>query len=141
MPYSIDSDLQKVQKNIMSLDANGFLDHHIEAELIIDRDIENDWFFEARDNGGHSGDFDSSLILPQSQLKRLSTYKAIELIYMFMAQNSVDDPFVTKSKMFADRYKSELLSVIANGIAYDWSGDGSGESVENQINETVFAVV
>lgn len=133
MAYSTDDDLIKVQKDILSIAGtdNAWDDQHDEAELQINRDIEMNWFVAAANVNGSDAKFDAALIEPTEQLLRLSVYKTLELIYLFVSQSKKDDPFIAKMELFKAKYDKELIDVITKGVEYDWSGDGQGETMND----------
>ena len=131
MPYSTDADLLKVQKDILDLNVNTWLDQHNESELLINRDIKSKWFDAAAASRGVSASFDPNLIEPIEQLLRLSVFKTLELAYLFLTQDAIDDPYRIKMKLFSEKYAKELDYFISEGLTYDWDGDGNGDDPRN----------
>lgn len=132
MPYSKDSDLVKVQKDILTLSENGtWLDQAKEAEVLINRDLNASWFKAAANVQNSNADFDPDLIEPIEQLTRLSVFKTLELAYLLIIQDALEDPFREKMKLFAAKYKEELNFLISEGITYDWDDDGTEDVTES----------
>ena len=133
-PYSVDADLQKRRPNILGLGVSSWPDQHTEAFDYINRDLDTGWYRNAATSRGvdyHVAKFAPSLILDvDSQLKDLGVYKTLELIYEFLAKDSVQDEFSSLSKNYMKKYEVELKRVISRGIDYDWDGSGLIESDE-----------
>ena len=136
MAYSTNDDLLKVQPNILNLGVADWTDQHNESELIVNRDIKTGWFEAAANAKGVTADFDPDLIEPIEQLTRLAVYKTLELVYLALFQDQLDDPFRQKMALFADKYKTEFNALIADGILYDWDEDGDGDESGINIENT-----
>ena len=137
MPYSKDSDLVKVQKDILTLSENGtWLDQAKEAEVLINRDLNASWFKAAANIQNSNDDFDPDLIDPVEQLTRLSVFKTLELAYLLIIQDALEDPFRQKMELFKVKYQEELNFLISEGITYDWDDDGTGDVTDsNYLND------
>jgi len=137
MPYSKDSDLVKVQKDILTLSENGtWLDQAKEAEVLINRDLNASWFKAAANIQNSNDDFDPDLIDPVEQLTRLSVFKTLELAYLLIIQDALEDPFRQKMELFKGKYQEELNFLISEGITYDWDDDGTGDVTDsNYLND------
>lgn len=134
MTYSTDEDLVRVQKDILNLGVTDWIDQHIEAASIIDRTIRDEWFNVASVVRGHTDPFDPDLLLPE-ELTRLSVYKTLELAYLYVMQDFIDEnQKESKHELFKSAYKEELSIVLAGGISYDWNNDGSFDSDEVSVS-------
>ena len=130
MAYSEDSDLIEIRPDILDLGVSGWDAKHNEAQLIIDRAIDRKWYRSiALDNNVDYRDvpYDGDTLSDGGvQLLRLSCYKTLELIYLFVQKNTEKgDGFERQRKIFKDLYTEEFNDVINSGIDYDW--DRSGE--------------
>ena len=132
--YSGDSDLTKIRPNILGLGVSSWPNQHEAAQDYINRDLDTGWYRSAasrRNIDFHVAAFAPSYILDvSSQLKDLSVYKVLELVYEFLAKDSTQDEFLELSKLYAKKYEVELKRVISRGIDYDWDGTGLIESDE-----------
>ena len=137
MAYSEDSDLIEIRPDILDLGVSGWDAKHNEAQLIIDRAIDRKWYRSiALDNNLDYRDvpYDGDNLSDGGvQLLRLSCYKTLELIYLFVQKNTEKgDGFERQRKIFKDLYTEEFNDVINSGIDYDW--DRSGEvSIDEQM--------
>lgn len=137
MAYSEDSDLIEIRPDILDLGVSGWDAKHNEAQLIIDRAIDRKWYRSiALDNNVDYRDvpYDGDNLSDGGvQLLRLSCYKTLELIYLFVQKNTEKgDGFERQRKIFKDLYTEEFNDVINSGIDYDW--DRSGEvSIDEQM--------
>jgi len=137
MPYSSDSDLIKVQQDIMDLSVPDWADQHIEAERVINRDVETKWYRPVSSDIGVTAIFNPALIIA-TDLTMLSVFKALELAYLFMVHNTTDEHFIKKMELFRLRYETELESIISNGLVYDWLGNGDTSQPIYSANQSRF---
>lgn len=131
--YHDEDSLTKIRPNILSKGVSDFEDQMLEAEAIVNRRIEADWY---RGNAAEYGvdfrntPFDTSL-LTASQLEKVSAYKSLQLIYMYlMKDSSEEDGFERQSKLFEKLYDKEMLEVLNVGLDYDWDDDDTVEGGE-----------
>ena len=106
-----------------------------EAEDIINRTIDSQWYRNNALNYSvdwRSTPFDSTLLLnADTQLRRLATYKSLQLIYLYLMKESKDpDPFERQKDTFKRLYQDELNDVLKAGLDYDWNETGSLDSSE-----------
>jgi hypothetical protein len=126
MAYSTDSDLLKIRSTIMSLGVDDWSDFHNLAKTAIDKDLEAKWYRTAALAAGYDWKytpFDADLLLNSAtQLKDLSCYKTLFLIYRYLAQDTtIDrDAYGQQRTYWAMVYDEELKSVIDRGLDYDW---------------------
>ena len=128
--YSDDDDLIKIRTNILSLGVTDWEDKHIESKEIIDRAIASKWYRTvASDNNIEylTVPFDSDFLLNDGeQLKRLSCYKTLQLIYLDLTKETPEeDGLERQSNNFAKLYASELKEVLSAGLDYDWDRSGA----------------
>ena len=137
MPYSTDSDLARIRPKIMAfaLEPEGggdpnWDDQRIEAESMMVRDLDIKWYrSQGRDRGIEVDDLeavdyrplDTTLFTDPEQFKRLSCYKTLVVIYLYLQKDSKEpDVFERERVLFTKFYAEELAAVIAQGIGYDW---------------------
>jgi len=128
--YSTDADLLLIRSNILSLGVSEWGDKHTEAKEFIDRSIAAKWYRTvAADNNVDYLEvpFDGDNLLNEgSQLKRLSCYKALQLIYIdLMKELPEQDGFERHSNKFESLYNKELSEVLSYGLDYDWNLSGA----------------
>jgi len=138
MAYSLDADLIKVRSNVLSLGVDSWIDQQTEAELIINRTLENKWYKVVAGDFGYDyreTPFNAALLLnADTQLVRLSCYKTLELAYLFLQKDTVEpDGFERQRSLFSALYMEELEHVLGLGIDYDWDGSGTIEYDEKKI--------
>jgi hypothetical protein len=126
--YSNDLDLVKIRSNIMNHNVDDWTEKHTEAKSDIDRAIEKRWYPDAAADQGVDYTetvFDADLLDPD-QLTRLSSYKALELIYQFLMKDTPEeDGYSRQMKHFKEKYDEELQALMSYGITYDWGDDGT----------------
>lgn len=129
--YANDSDLIQVRSKILTyLETSGISseEFHNQAKTYIDRDIENGWYRKVALSMGFDYKeypFDISLILDYSQFKDLGIYKALFLIYRYLAKDTVEnDAFAIQRDYYEKQYNLELNRLIESGITYDWDNSG-----------------
>lgn len=131
--YSNDHDLVKIRPGIMGYNIDDWSDKHTEAKREIDRAIEHRWYLaEAYQTGvdTETTPFDSDL-LSSSQVKQLSCFKTLQLIYEFLSKDGMEeDGFSRQMKHFEDRYDKELQKLLTYGIEYDWDDSGTVDEDE-----------
>lgn len=140
MPYCDEDDLEKIRPNIMQLGVDGWDDQLAEADTIINRSIEARWYRAAAREYNmdyRETPFDSTKLLSSAtQLKRLASYKALELAYMYLQKDKggpEGDPFEKQAANFRKLYVSELSDVLASGLDYDWSDSGDLDYTEKKM--------
>jgi hypothetical protein len=130
--YSNDQDLIKIRSNIMNY-ASDWEDQHVEAKSIIDRELESKWYKQHANEEGidwKTTPFDSDLV-DAAYLRRLACYKTLELIYLFLLQDSPEvDAFERQREIFQELYEQELQKVLVFGLGYDWDESGAIEADE-----------
>ncbi len=131
--YSTDLDLVDIRPNILQLGISDWTTKHTEAKRQIDRLVESRWYqSEAAEYGVNpeSVPYDSDL-LSATQVKRLSCFKTLELIYeSLMKDTPEEDGFSRQMKHFHERFNDELQTLLSLGIEYDWDDDGTIEESE-----------
>ena len=135
MPYSDDQDLEKVQFEILREGTQSWSSQHIEAELIINREIKNNWFKPLAGSFSHTDEFDERKLLnTKHKLVRASVYKVLELAYLSL-MNQIDEAanFSSKTKFFRGLYEEEISNVISDGLSYDWDGSGDIDQSETEV--------
>jgi len=124
--YSTDLDLVDIRPNIMNLGVDSWTTKHTEAKRQIDRILEVRWYqAEAAEYGVNpeSVPYDSDL-LNSTQVKLLSCYKTLELIYEFLMKDTPDpDGFSRQMLHFRERFAQELQTLLSFGVEYDWDDD------------------
>lgn len=124
--YSDDDDLVAIRANILSLGVPDWDSMHEEAFAIINRQLNRRWYKSAAEERGidwRVTQFDPDLLLID-EISRASCYKTLELIYLFLMNDAPEsDGFERLMKIFRDRYNEEFVTIMANGLSYDWSGD------------------
>jgi len=135
--YSTDDDLVAIRSNILLLGVDDWEQKHIDAKIYIDKIIESQWYrTTALDNGIDYLEtvFNADLLSDSgSQLKLLSCYKTLELIYVdLMKDTQEEDGFERHSKFFGKLFDKELKNVLSIGLDYDWNLSGSISSDERQ---------
>ena len=108
-------------------------DMHTEAKRQIDRLLEVKWYQdEAAEYGVNpeSVPYDSDL-LNADQVKLLSCYKALELIYEFLMKDTPEpDGFARQMEHYAKRFDDEFQTLLSLGVEYDWDDDGTIDESE-----------
>lgn len=127
MTYSVDVDLIKIRPNILDLGVPDWSDKHDESFTIINRTLIYKWYKTVAYGMGISDwratEFDPERI-DSDQVNRLSCYKALELIYLYLMKDSPEpDGFEREMKLFRGLYNNELKELFAIGINYDWDKD------------------
>lgn len=133
--YSTDADLLKIRPDILSFGVASWTDQHTEAKRQIDRLIESRWYLEAASDYGvdpETTPFDSDLV-SAAQMVRPASYKALELIYEYLMNNTPEpDGFFRLMTHFKTRFDEEFNTIMAIGLEYDWdSSDAIDESERN----------
>lgn len=129
MAYSVSDDLEAYRPNIHGLGVPDWTALISEGDTIINRTIELEWYRpQCRDYNldYRSTIFDSDLLLSaNTQLKRLSCFKALELAYLYLMKDAPEpDAFERQVGIFQKKYKEELKEVLASGLDYDWDDSG-----------------
>lgn len=147
-PYSTDHDLVDQRPDILDLGQGDWTHMHEKAKVHIDRDIKIKWYRKAANDmsGNFFRDFvlrinpffridlyNPDLLLTPEQLKDLSTYKTLQLIYQSREKETQNDPFAVQTEIWRKRYNDELIAVIASGIDYDWNQDGNISRTEKNV--------
>jgi hypothetical protein len=137
VPYSTDSDLAAIRPNIVSLAPTppaNWNAQRAEAEDLMLRDLNLYWYRAESDrrfsllgwtwNGLSSQKpiFDPAKLTTPGQLKRLSCYRTLALIYLFLQKDQKDpDAFERERSLFERLYQQELSAVAEQGLDYDWA--------------------
>jgi hypothetical protein len=131
--YSTDEDIKKIRPNVLQLGVSDWLNQHEDAFAIINRALIGKWYKAISAEyciDWRVTEFDPDLV-DIDQVKRLSSYKALELLYLYLMKDSPEpDGFEREVSLFRSRYNSELLEVLAIGINYDWDDSGTVEADE-----------
>lgn len=131
--YSTDVDLQAIRPNILDLGVADWTAMHVKAAEKINRTLIRRWYKTAAAEYSldhRDTEFDSDLI-EENTLKDLSCYKTLELCYLYLMKDSKEpDGFEREMHLFRKMYNQELEELLAIGIGYDWSGDGSVTDTE-----------
>lgn len=130
LAYHSNEDLVSVRPNIFNFGKEDFTEQMEESESIINRVLEARWYRNVATNYSvdwRSTPFDSTLLLnADTQLRRLATYKSLELIYLYLMKESREpDAFERQSGTFKKLYQNELNEVLLSGLDYDWDETGS----------------
>lgn len=124
--YSTDADLIVIRPKIAQMGISDLSPYHTEAKNRIDRILEQRWYRPEATNRGilyEETPFDSDL-LRTAQVKYLSCYKALELIYEALMKDSPEpDGFEKKMLYYKGKFDDELQSLLSTGIDYDWDDD------------------
>jgi hypothetical protein len=139
MAYCALTDLEKIRPNISALGGDGatFADQITEADSFVNRELER-WYETVapdHDIDPYSTPFSSDQMPDDGlQVKRAACYKALELIYLYLSNDTPDpDGFMRQSDHFAKKYSDEIRTTLSLGIKYDWDDDGvvdEGEKYE-----------
>jgi len=142
--YCSEDDLVKIRPDIMDLGVSDWSDQIEEAGSIIDRAIDVGWYRAIAENNyidWRTTSFDRELLLNlDTQLKRLGSYKTLELAFLFLKKYSSEDAFEEERKVFRTMYQDELNEVLTSGFDYDWDEDDEidvGENVIPQVRRLV----
>ena len=125
--YSTDGDLVYLRPNILNNGQADFAWAHNQAYEIINRTIEAEWWISVAPlhniNTAETA-FDITK-LDATQLKTLSVYKALSLIYTSLAKDipTEDGPYQWHAH-FREQYDEELSRLMKTGFNYDWEADG-----------------
>lgn len=133
--YCTDDDLLKYRPNILSLGVTSWEDQRQQAYEDINRIITAKWYRQAAEKMGYDPDLVE--FVPESvqddALKKLECYRTLEYAYMILMKDSENaDGFERNMNLYAKLYSTELGMLLSIGIKYDWTGDGSIDSSENQ---------
>ena len=136
--YHSEDDLVEVRPEILNFGVTDFDNRMQESEDIINRVLDAQWYRAvAEDNGVDWREtvFDPTLLLNgETQLKRLSVYKSLQLIYMHLMKESPEsDAFERMMKLFKSLYTDELNEVLNAGLDYDWDASGTIDSGERNL--------
>lgn len=127
MVYSTDDDLVYLRPNILNNGQASFAWAHERAYEDINTRIEAEWYIGVA--AFHSIDYTTTAMDPTklvaTDLKQLSVYRALELIYVSLAKDvpTEDGPFQWAS-WARSQYEEEFARLVKIGFTYDWSGDG-----------------
>lgn len=137
MTYCTDVDLLNYRPNILSLGVSSWETQRNDAFDYINRIIIARWYNQAAVKMGYDPNlhyFDPTLVKDDC-LKRLECYKTLQFAYVLLMNESPEKGgFERNIKTFGEFFGDELDSVLANGVSYDWSGDGSITSDEALIS-------
>jgi hypothetical protein len=131
--YSNDQDLVKIRPNILKYKVTDWEDHHVEATREVNQVLEVRWYKEHAAEQGvdwTSTRFNPDLV-DADFVRRLTCYKALELIYLFLMKDEPDeDAFEKQMFIFRDLYDAELQTVLVSGLGYDWDASGTVDADE-----------
>lgn len=134
--YCADADMAAIRPDILSLGVSDWDAEREEAYAQINRIITLRWYREAAKTMGYDPNvtaFNPEQIA-NSCLKRLETYKALELAYLkLMKGGPEEDGFERQMEIFRKRYNDELKLLFDLGIDYDWSGNDIVDDDEKYI--------
>jgi len=138
--YSIDTDLTTYEPNIMSMgDTTIYAPVHADAKRVIDNKVLTDWWKQLEGwgyNSYTSGSGDRQFItwtpaylfdttkLEQTQFKNLSALYVLRGIYAMNSGLNIET-MNPKVNYYSKLYQTEWEALMARGITYDWSGDGT----------------
>ena len=135
MAFSTDSNLADLVPDILELGIVSFADEHAKAQLDIERELRIKWWPKKVRTLTSSTDYaemDSSK-LTESQFTRCACYRVLSCYALPQLTNWVDgDRFQVMIKHYDAKYYEELDAIIADGVEYDSSGDGSLTGFEKQ---------
>ncbi len=131
--YHDEDDLIEVQPDIYNFGVDDYEPQMLESEEIVNRALDSRWYRGVARNYGV--DFRETPFEPAkvttSQVRRLATYKSLDLIYMSLAKIKPEaDGFERLSDRFNKRYREELSDVLNAGIDYDWDASDDISSDE-----------
>jgi hypothetical protein len=137
--YSVDEDLSKVRPNILTLGVSDWTTHHEEAFDMINRLLISKWYIQAATENGfdwRAEPFDPEKV-DASQLVRASSYKTLELAYLYLMKDSPEpDGFEREMELFRKLFDAEMRTVLGVGISYDWDESGTIEDDETYQPQT-----
>ena len=126
--YSTDDDLVYLRPNILNNGQADFTWAHEQVYSIINSTLEAEWYFSVAPL--HNVDptetpMDVTLLVP-AELKQLSVYRVLEMIYISLAKDIVptQDGPVQWAGWARAQYEEELARVLKVGPSYDWGDDG-----------------
>lgn len=124
--YSNDNDILEIRANILKLGVDDWTSKHQEAFGLINRVLNKRWYEQAASEQGL--DWREILFDPEKvnieEVKRLSCYKTLELVYLYLMNDSPNpDGFERQVKIFRDLYNEEFQIIIGVGLSYDWDAD------------------
>lgn len=133
-----DDDLTEIRPDIFSYGYTDFENQMQESEDIISRTIESKWYRTRAEEVGvdwRSTEFDRTLLLEAStQLRRVASYKSLELIYLFLMKEAPEpDAFERQMNTFKKLYNEEIQEVLDSGLDYDWDESGGIDPGENKL--------
>lgn len=138
--YCDDDDLLAIRPDVLKLGVDSWDDQIIEAGRVIDRALDSKWYRDAAAEVGvdaRKTPFDrAKLRNADTQLKRLGSYKSLELAYLHLMKNQVDDAFNNQMTIFGKLYSKELIEVLAAGLDYDFDASGGLSYDEKHIPRT-----
>jgi len=125
--YSTDDDLLTIRPNILDFGVRDWEEKHVKAFNTINRVLIARWYKEVADEHGidnwRETPFDPEKV-DADQIKELSCYKTLELIYMHLMKDSPQaDGFERQRGVYRDLYNEELRTLLATGLNYDWDDD------------------
>jgi len=130
--YAQDDDLVKIIPDIFDHGVESFADELERSSGDIERRIKSDWWSIAHDPYM----FDASK-LEAAEWEMATIYHA--LAYYILPRLSTfaeDDTFQRQMVFYRERYQEEFSAVLAAGLSYDMSGDGTIDASEIDYNRT-----
>jgi len=126
--YSTDLDLVEIIPTIMNMGDSSYTTFHTQAKADVDRIIRAQWYQnEAADRGIDTTTtyFDADN-LDSDQLTKLSSYKALELIFRSKVKpGPAADMYEKLMLLYREYFEKELEALMKGGINYDWDEDGT----------------
>lgn len=135
MAFITNSDLVKERKNILQLGVADWADQIAEAHRQVIRILEARWYRKVAPAMGIDPtevSFDESRV-NADQLKKLETYKALELAYSYLVVETEEVGGFERLRDYYRRlYQDELREVLNAGVDYDWDQDQAIETLEQK---------
>jgi len=125
--YSVDADLVNIRPNILNNGAYDTSWAHDMAYSLINTTLEAEWYITEAPNHGIAPTTTGMDVakLNANQLKMVSVYKVLELIYLSLTKDTpLDDGFYAWAAHFRKEYDTELNTLLKVGVEYDWDDDG-----------------
>ncbi|MCP4645848.1 MAG: hypothetical protein GY851_35720 [bacterium] len=143
--YSDDAEVLKVRPDCYDAGVAAFPNQHLEATRVINRAIDVGWYRAMAELFGidpQSDPFTQSLLLnADTQLTALGTFKAVELIALFLSKmNKDEEKWERMRARYKEMYEAELAEVLGAGLDYDWDEDGTIDDDERAVNSPRFLV-
>ena len=137
--YSTDADILEFEPAIKEYGVIDFSSYHAKTTADIQRHLRIEWWPRVRRTHGqgyfHTTDLEmTNSKLTASQFKTAAVYHV--LAYYILPQltqhGAEPDRFRMMIDFYKARFRDEFDMVLADGIKYDWDGDGTVEAGEEQ---------